>query len=279
MDTARAKAGLEKRGILLSKEYETIKAEREQNILWITLNRPRRLNAINDVLIDELSAILDTAEKDPTVRCVVIIGEGDRAFSAGADITIFPDVCNTPVKAEQWSRIGHKVFGKIEELSKPVIAAINGYALGGGLELALACDFRIAADHAELGTPEITIGVIPGWGGTQRLVRLIGLAKAKELVMLGNRLTAEEALKAGLVNKLVPYEKLRDEVGELARRLSEGPRALKYAKHALNFGTQVPLVAGLRMESGLMALAFATEDSKEGVEAFMSKRKPEFRGK
>jgi enoyl-CoA hydratase/3-hydroxyacyl-CoA dehydrogenase len=263
----------------LSKAYETVKVEREENTLWIILNRPHRLNSFNDVLIEELSDMLGTAENDPSVRCVVITGDGDRAFSAGADVTMFPKA--TPVKAEEFSRAGQKVFGKIEEMSKPVIAAINGFALGGGLELAIACDFRIAAEHAELGSPEIALGLIPGWGGTQRLVRLIGLAKAKELVMIpGNRLKADEALKIGLVNKVVHYEKLKDEVREMAKKLCDGPPvAMKYAKNALNFGTQVPLDAGLRLESSLMGLAFSTEDLKEGVEAFMSRRKAEFKGK
>ncbi|MBS7616707.1 enoyl-CoA hydratase [Candidatus Bathyarchaeota archaeon] len=262
----------------MSKAYETVKVEREESVLWIILNRPHRLNSFNDVLMEELADALDTAEKDPSVRCVVITGDGDRAFSAGADVTMFPKA--TPVKAEEFSRMGQKVFGKIEEMSKPVIAAINGFALGGGLELALACDFRIAAEHAELGSPEINLGLIPGWGGTQRLVRIVGLARAKEMVMLGTRFKAEEALKIGLVHKVVHFEKLRDEVRELAKKLSEGPPvALKYAKYALNFGTQVPLDAGLRIESGLMALSFSTEDLKEGVEAFMSRRKAEFKGK
>lgn len=262
----------------MSKAYETVKVEREESILWVILNRPHRLNAFNDVLMEELADALDTAEKDPSVKCVVITGEGDRAFSAGADVTMFPKA--TPVKAEEFSRMGQMVFGKIEEMSKPVIAAINGFALGGGLELALACDFRIAAEHAELGNPEINLGLIPGWGGTQRLVRIVGLAKAKEMVMLGTRVKAEEALKIGLVHKVVHYEKLRDETRDLAKKLSEGPPvALKYAKYALNFGTQVPLEAGLRIESGLMALTFSTEDLKEGVEAFMSRRKAEFKGK
>jgi enoyl-CoA hydratase/3-hydroxyacyl-CoA dehydrogenase len=262
----------------LSKAYETIKVEREQSILWITLNRPQRLNAFNDVLMEEFADVLDTAEKDTSIKCVVITGEGDRSFSAGADLTMFLKV--TPVKAEEFSRAGQKLFGRIEEMSKPVIAAINGFALGGGLELALACDFRVAAEHAELGNPEILRGIIPGMGGTQRLVRIVGLAKAKELIMLGNMIKAEEALKIGLVHNVVLYEKLRDEVKTLATKLSEGPPiAMKYAKYALNFGTQVPLDAGLRLEAGLMALTFSTEDLKEGVEAFMARRKPEFKGK
>jgi len=261
----------------MSKPYETIKIEREQSIVWITLNRPHRLNAFNDVLMEELSDILDVVEADPSVRCVVITGEGDRAFSAGADITAFPKA--TPVTAAEFSRRGQKVFSKIEELSKPVIAAINGYALGGGLELALACDFRIASEHAELGSPEINLGIIPGWGGTQRLVRVVGIANAKKLVMLGDRVKSDEALKMGLVDKVVPFEKLREEAKALAQRLCEGPPvALKYAKHAINFGTQVPLDIGLRIEAGLMALLFSTKDIKTGIEAFMSRRKPEFKG-
>ncbi len=262
----------------MSKAYDTIKIEREPNILWIILNRPQRLNAFNNVLMEELADILDTAEKDPTVRCIVITGEGDTAFSAGADVTAFPRA--TPVSAEEFSRAGQKVFSKIEEIPKPVIAAINGYALGGGLELALACDFRIAAEHAELGSPEIILGLIPGWGGTQRLVRVVGLPMAKEMVMLGTRIKADEALRKGLVNKVVHYDKLRDETREIAQKFSAGPPlALKYAKHAINFGTQVPLDAGLRLESSLMALTFSTEDIKEGLEAFMSRRKAEFKGK
>lgn len=262
----------------MSKAYETVKVEREQSVLWIILNRAHRLNAFNDVLLEELADVLDTVEKDPSVKCLVITGDGDRAFSAGADVTMFQKA--TPVKAEEFSRAGQKVFGKIEEMSKPVIAAINGFALGGGLELALACDFRVAAEHAELGSPEIVLGLIPGWGGTQRLVRIVGLSKAKEMVLLGIRLKAEEALKIGLVTKVVHYDKLRDEVRELAKKLSEGPPiALKYAKYALNFGTQVPLETGLRLESGLMGLTFSTEDLKEGVEAFMTRRKAEFKGK
>lgn len=262
----------------LSKSYETVKIEREQNTLWIILNRSHRLNSFNDVLIEELADALDTAEKDPSIKCVVVTGDGDRAFSAGADVTMFPKA--TPVKAEEFSRAGQNAFSKIEQMSKPVIASINGFALGGGLELALACDFRIAAEHAELGSPEIGLGLIPGWGGTQRLVRLIGLSKAKELVMLGNRLKADEALRIGLVNIVVHFEKLKDETRGMAQKLSDGPPvAMKYAKHALNFGTQVPLEVGLRLEASMMGLAFSTEDLKEGVEAFMSRRKAEFKGR
>jgi enoyl-CoA hydratase/3-hydroxyacyl-CoA dehydrogenase len=262
----------------MSKTYENIKIEREENTLWIILNRAHRLNAFNETLMEELSDMLNTAEGDASVKCVVITGDGDRAFSAGADVTMFPKA--TPISAEEFSRGGQKTFGKIEEMSKPVIAAINGFALGGGLELALACDFRIAAEHAELGSPEIQLGLIPGWGGTQRLVRTVGFPKAKEMVMLGTRLKADEALKAGLVHKVVHYDKLKEEVRELAKKLAAGPPvAMKYAKQAVNFGSQVPLDVGLRLEAALMGLSFSTDDLKEGVEAMMAKRKAEFKGK
>ena len=262
----------------MSKAYEALKVEREENVLWIILNRPHRLNTFNEILVEELGDMLNTAENDPSVKCVVITGDGDRAFSAGADVSMFQKA--TPVQAEEFSRGGQKTFGKIEEMSKPVIAAINGYALGGGLELALACDLRIAAEHAELGSTEINLGLIPGWGGTQRLVRIVGLAKAKEMLLMGNRLKADEALRIGLVHKVVHFEKLKDEVRMIAKKLAEGPPiAMKYAKHAANFGAQVPLEVGLRLEAALMALAFSTEDIKEGVEALFSKRKPEFKGK
>lgn len=262
----------------MSRTYETIKVDREGSILRIILNRPHRLNAFNDVLLEELDDMLHTAEKDVSVKCIVITGEGDRAFSAGADVTMFPKA--TPVKAEEFSRFGQKIFGMIEEMAKPVIASINGFALGGGFELALACDFRVAAEHSEFGNPEIAIGLIPGWGGTQRLVRNVGLAKAKEIIMLGDRLKANEALKLGLLTKVVHYDELENETIKLAEKLSKGPPiALKYAKHALNFGAQVPLDVGLRLESGFVGLAFSTEDIKEGVEAFMSKKKASFKGK
>jgi enoyl-CoA hydratase/3-hydroxyacyl-CoA dehydrogenase len=262
----------------LSKAYETLKIEREENVLWIILNRPHRLNTFNEVLLEELGDMLNTAENDQSVKCVVITGDGDRAFSAGADVSMFQKA--TPVKTEEACRGGQKIFGKVEEMSKPVIAAINGYALGGGLELALACDFRVAAEHAELGSTEINLGLIPGWGGTQRLVRIVGLAKAKEMLMLGSRLKSDEALRIGLVHKVVHFEKLRDEVRAIAKKLADGPPvAMKYAKHAANFGAQVPLEVGLRLEAALFALVLSTEDSKEGVEALFAKRKPEFKGK
>ena len=259
------------------KVYKNLNVEKDQNISWVTLNRPHRLNAIDDVLIEELDDVLDVLEKDVDVRCVIITGEGDKAFSTGADLTIFSKM--TPAKAEEFSRKGQKVFGKIEEMSKPVIAAINGLALGGGLELAIACDIRLIAEHGEMGSPEITLGLIPAWGGTQRLVRLVGLAKAKEIVMLGSRLKADEALKVGLVHKIVRSGMLREEVRMLATKLcGMSPVALKYAKQALNFGTQMPIEIGLRLEASLFGLILSTDDFRKGVDTFLLRRKAELKG-
>ncbi len=260
------------------KRYENLIYKKEDGIAWIILNRPHRLNTFTADMMLELGKALDEAEQDKEVRCIVITGAGDKAFSAGADITAFTGLKPATTAVEASMR-GQEVINKIERLSKPVIASINGYCLGGGLELALACDFRIAAEHAQLGSPEIKLGLIPGWGGTQRLVRLVGLAKAKELVMLGDRITAEEALKIGLVNKVVPYDKLEEETKKFAEKLVKGPPvALKYAKYALNFGAQVPLEVGLKLEASAFGLVFSTKDLIEGVTAFMSKREPEFKG-
>ncbi len=255
----------------MSKSYKTIKLKKNQTTTWITLNRPHKLNAINATMLEELSEALDTIEKDANARCVIITGEGERAFSTGADITELQKL--TPETASEYSRKGQQVFSKVEALSKPVVAAINGYALGGGLELALACDFRLASDHAELGFPEMKLGIIPGWGGTQRLPWTVGAAEAKRLIMVGDRVKADEALRIGLVDKVVPQNRLEAEAEALAQRLGEYPqKALKGAKQAINFRTQVPLEAGLKKETDLFALLFSTTEAKERMEAFLSKR-------
>ena len=237
----------------------------------MTLNRPHKLNSINATMLDELSEILDTLETDTDTRCVVITGEGQKAFSAGADITELQKL--TPETASKFSKMGQQVFNKVEALSKPVVAAINGYALGGGLELVLACDSRLASTHAELGFPEIKLGIIPGWGGTQRLPWTVGRAEANRLITLGDRVKADEALKMGLVDKVVPQNKLKAEAEALAQRLGESlPKALKYAKDAINFGTRRSLEAGLKKETDLFALLFSTKETKERLEAFFSQR-------
>jgi len=259
------------------RRFENIIVKKEGNIGWIVLNRPHRLNAMTIELLNELSTALDEFEADGDVRCIIITGAGDRAFSVGADVTSFSSL--TPVTAVEASSKGQEVISKIEKISKPVIAAINGYALGGGLELALACDFRIASETSQLGQPEIKLGIIPGWGGTQRLPRIIGLAKAKELIMLGDRITADEALRIGLVHKVVQVDRFKEEVKAFARKLAEGPPiALKCAKYALNLGVQASLEAGLRIEAEAFGMVISSKDVIEGITAFFEKRKPEFKG-
>jgi len=260
------------------KKYDSIIVKKEEAVGWITLNRPHRLNTLTSEMIDELHAALNDFEADKEIRCIVITGAGDKAFSAGADVTAFTGL--TPSTAAEAAAKGQGLFSRLEKMGKPVVASLNGYALGGGLEMASACDFRLASENAELGQPETNLGLIPGWGGTQRLVRLIGLARAKEIIMLAGRISAEEAVKIGLVNKVVPRDKLHEETVVLAKKLAEGPPvALRLAKEALNFGTQVPLDIGLKLEAEAFGIVLSTKDVMEGVSAFMSKRKPEFKGK
>jgi enoyl-CoA hydratase/3-hydroxyacyl-CoA dehydrogenase len=260
------------------KTYQDIIVKKEEGVGWITLNRPHRLNTMTLDMMNEFISALGDFEADKEVKCIVITGAGEKAFSAGADVTAFTGI--TPSMATDASMKGHELTARIEALGKPVIACINGYALGGGLELSLACDFRIAAESAQLGATEIKLGLMPGWGGTQRLARVVGLAKAKELIMLGERITAEEAHKIGLVNRVVPRDKLVEETVTFAKSFVEGPPvALKAAKLALNYATQVPLDVGLKFESEAFGIVLSTKDVMEGVSAFMSKRKPEFKGK
>jgi enoyl-CoA hydratase/3-hydroxyacyl-CoA dehydrogenase len=257
--------------------FETVITEKRDGVQWISLNRPHRMNACNLELVGELSTVIDELEEDREVRCVVLKGAGDRAFSVGADLTMFTDL--DPETAVATAEKGQRMMDKIEASSKPFIAAIHGFCVGGGLEIALACDFRIADESAQLGCPEINLGIIPGWGGTQRLSRVIGLPKAKELVFLGDRISAEEGLRLGLVHKVVPVDKLIEEVEALARRLVAGPPvALRVAKRAMNLGTQFPLEEGLKMEAESFGTLASTEDVVEGISAFFEKRKPEFKG-
>jgi enoyl-CoA hydratase/3-hydroxyacyl-CoA dehydrogenase len=261
-----------------TKHYESIIVKKEEGVGWLTLNRPHRLNTLTSEMIDEMSSALNDFEADKEIKCIVITGTGEKAFSAGADVTAFTGV--TPATAVEASSKGQALYTRLERIGKPVIASLNGYALGGGLEMASACDFRIASEDAQLGQPEINLGLIPGWGGTQRLVRLVGLAKAKHMIMLGDRISAEEAAKIGLVNKVVPKAKLHEETLAFAKRLADGPPvALKLAKEALNFGSQVPLDVGLKLEAAAFGIVMSTKDVMEGVSALMSKRKPEFKGK
>jgi len=260
------------------KKYEFLIVKKEEGIGWITLNRPHRLNTLTTEMVDEMQSVLNDFEADKEVRCIVITGAGDKAFSAGADVTAFTGL--TPSTAAEASAKGQALYSRLEKVSKPIVACLNGYALGGGLEMAMACDFRIAAENAEVGQTEMKLGLIPGWGGTQRLVRMVGLAKAKELIMFGDRIPAEEAAKLGLITKVVPRAKLVEETTAFARKLADGPPvALRLAKETLNYGTQVPLDIGLKLEAEAFGIVLSTKDVMEGVSAFMSKRKPEFKGK
>jgi enoyl-CoA hydratase/3-hydroxyacyl-CoA dehydrogenase len=258
--------------------FDHILTEKRENILWLTLNRPGRMNAFNMEMIDEIAMAIEEADADEEVRCVLVKGEGDKGFSAGADLTMFTGLDSESAIAA--SERGQRLMDRIEASPKPFVAAIHGFCLGGGLEFALACDFRVAAESASIGSPEVNLGMIPGWGATQTLCRMLGLAKAKELVLLGDRIPAAEALKIGLVHNVVPLNRLYDEAEALAQRLAAGPpMALRVAKRAMNEGSQLPLMEGLRMEAESFGVLAETEDIIEGISAFFERRKPEFKGK
>jgi enoyl-CoA hydratase/3-hydroxyacyl-CoA dehydrogenase len=263
-------------------KYEEIEVRKEPPIGWIVLNRPHRLNAISPKMVEELEDAVDELSADRSVRVIVITGSGGRAFSVGADITAFSEILSTESKvpmALKFSLKFNDLLRKLERVPKPVVAAIDGYALGGGLELALACDFRIASDRSEVGQPEIRLGLIPGGGATQRLTRLIGPSRAKQVIFFGDRIKADEALRLGILDKVVPAESFEREVREFAARLAElPPIALAAAKEAINTALNVSIDDGLRYESSLFAHLFSTKDLAEGISAFFSKRKPEFKG-
>jgi len=258
--------------------YNTLLYEKENGLSIITLNRPKDLNALNSELLGELCSLLDEIAADESARVVIIIGSGDKAFVAGSDVKEMQP--KTSVTIREFVLANRLALEKIERLPKPVIAAINGYALGGGCELAMACDLRIAAESARFGQPEINLGIIPGAGGTQRLSRLIGIAKAKELIFTGDMIDAGTALSLGLVNKVVPQASLLAEAKALGAKLAaKSGTALALAKAAINSAWQTTLATGLDMEMQNFSLAFATEDQKEGMSAFIEKRKPQFKGK
>ncbi|MDW8140960.1 MAG: 3-hydroxyacyl-CoA dehydrogenase/enoyl-CoA hydratase family protein [Candidatus Bipolaricaulota bacterium] len=259
-----------------SKEYKTLKVQIDPktHVAYVSLNRPHRLNAINSEMRDELPRVFSELRENPDVRVIVLRGEGGKAFSAGADITEF-----TGGKPYQFVELG-EFFRAPELCPKPVIAAIDGFALGGGLELALACDFRVASQRSEVGQPEIHLGLIPGGGGTQRLLRLVGPARAKEICMLGERLSAEQAAHWGLIDHVYENEKFEHEVRAFAEKLAErAPIAVRLTKQIINAGADCSLDAALLMEREAFGLLFSTEDMLEGVNAFLTKKKPEFKGK
>lgn len=258
--------------------YKTLIYEKKDNIGVLTINRPDKLNALSNELTEELKQFLNDAERDAGLRVLVITGAGEKAFVAGADINEL--VVRDGIMGRDVSRFRQDLFARIENLPIPVIAAVNGYALGGGLELALACNIRIASEKAQFGAPEVKLGIIPGDGGTQRLPRLIGLGRAMELVLTGDFIDATEAYRIGLVNRVVPPEELMEDVMGLAKKIaSRPPLAIKYAKEAVNRSQEGDTASGYALESFLHALACTTEDKAEGVAAFLEKRKGDFKGK
>lgn len=259
-------------------EFNNILLEKEDQVAILTVNRPKALNALNrDTLLDIKKAV-EIVRDDPEVSVLIVTGAGDKAFVAGADITFMQEM--TAVEGREFGLLGQAVFSLIESMEKPVIAAIKGFALGGGCELAMSCDFRIAADNAKFGQPEVGLGVTPGFGGTQRLPRLVGTGMAKQLLYTGDQIDANEALRIGLVNYVVPAGELMDYVKKIAKKIaSRGQLAVRFCKVAVNEGMQTDINRSMTIEADLFGLCFATEDQKEGMKAFVEKRKADFKGK
>jgi len=257
--------------------FDNLLVQRETRIAVLTVQRPTRLNALDASTLDELRQAALDLQQDDSIRCVIVTGAGEKAFVAGADLN---EIAGDTAEAARMRALGGQhVFDLIERLGKPVIAAVNGFALGGGCELAMACTLRIAADTARFGQPEINLGLIPGFAGTQRLARLVGKAKAMELILTGNPILASEALAIGLVNRVVPAANLMSEARALAAELAAKPAiALRYAMEAINSGLEMPFVEACRLEASLFGMLTATDDMKEGTRAFLEKRKPEFKG-
>lgn len=258
-------------------EFKNISFEREDRIALIKINRPKALNALNSETLKELDNILDTIAQDDNIYAIIITGEG-KAFVAGADISEMHQL--SAQQGKDFGRLGNKVFRKLEKLHKPVIAAVNGFALGGGCELSMACDIRIASSKAKFAQPEAGLGITPGFGGTQRLARIVGEGIAKELIYTCKRINAEEAYRIGLVNKVVEPEVLLDEARAMAKVIAENaPIAVSQCKEAITVGAQMDLDSALEFESESFGMCFATEDQKEGMAAFLEKRDKVFKNR
>ena len=256
--------------------YENLLVEQQDETLWIIVNRPDKLNALNQMTISELDLAIIEADRDEAVLAVVISGAGEKAFVAGADIGELATL--GPVEAKAFSRRGQAVFDRIENLGKPVVAAVNGFALGGGCELAMACHLRVAARNAVFGQPEVKLGLIPGYAGTQRLPRLVGKGRGLEILLTGRNVSAEEAERIGLVNSVCDEGELVSTVNELLGRiLANGPLAVSHCIEAVNHGLDLPFDDACLLEAALFGIGAASEQMREGTSAFLEKRKPAFR--
>jgi enoyl-CoA hydratase len=259
-------------------EYQNILFAVEGGVATLTFNRPKALNAMNSDTMAELLDAVQVCKREEAIRVLVLTGAGEKAFVAGADIAQMQAL--RPQEALAFMEQGIDTLRQLEVLPKPVIAAVNGFALGGGTEITLACDVRFASTKAIFGQPEILIGLIPGWGGTQRLARIVGMGRAKELILGGGQIDAQRAYEIGLVNRVVAPEALMEETLKFARKLAGMPAfAVKMAKHSINFGYDLALDNALRLESECCAQCFSTEDQKEGMQAFLEKRKPVYKGR
>jgi enoyl-CoA hydratase len=259
-------------------EFKNMLLSVENGVATLTINRPKVLNALNIETLKELQAAIQEVKDNASAKVLIITGAGEKAFVAGADIQEMKDM--NSVQALAFSKLGHQTMKMIQDLDRPVIAAVNGFALGGGSEIALACDFIYAADNAKFGLPEVTLGVFPGFGGTQRLTRLIGKGKAKELIMTGKMIGGQEALQMGIVNRVFPQASLMEEVKKTAAQIAgNGPIGVRLAKMVVNDGFDIGLEEACSMESVGFSLCFTTEDQKEGMKAFTEKRKPNYQGR
>jgi len=257
---------------------ENVVYEKKGPIAYVTLNRPKVLNALNNATINELRTAFEDVRDDSAIRGVILTGAGDKAFAAGADIAEIAN--NTVVEAEAATRRGQALTDLIENLGKPVIAAVNGFALGGGCEMAMACAMRIAAESAKFGQPEVKLGVMPGYGGTQRMPRLIGRGQALKLILSGEIIDAAEAYRIGLVDELVPAAQLIERAETVLKKIiANAPLSVKYALEAVNKGLETSVAEGLLIEASLFAVCASTDDKKEGTSAFLEKRVPKFQGK
>src|SRR5262245_57656567 len=257
---------------------ETVTYEKRNAIAYVTLNRPKVLNALNHQVWEDLKTAFEDARADPTVRGVILTGSGDKAFAAGADISELAHV--SAVDAEMSVRFGQGVLDLIENLGKPVIAAVNGFALGGGCETAMACTIRIAVEHARFGQPEVRLGLLPGGGGTQRLPRLVGRGPALQLILTGDMIGAAEAYRIGLVNEIVPAADLIARAETILKQIfANAPIGVRYSLEAVNRGLDTSLAEGLRLEGSYYGLCAGTDDKKEGTSAFLEKRAPRFQGR